>query len=117
MRAADIDKLIEEMKKQAGCDTCNNYDGIKCRSCLWDDAITLGMDGVRHILKGIAKRAKVSNVHPHRFRRTLASDLAARGMDIQDIQRLLGHTNINTTMRYVYVNNAKVESSYKQHIA
>lgn len=77
----------------------------------------LGMDGVRHILKGIAKRAKVSNVHPHRFRRTLASDLAARGMDIQDIQRLLGHTNINTTMRYVYVNNAKVESSYKQHIA
>lgn len=78
---------------------------------------SLGVCGVRFILKEIAKRAKVSNVHPHRFRRTFASGLAARGMDVQDIQRLLGHTDINTTMRYVYVSNAKIESSYKQYIA
>ena len=77
----------------------------------------LGVCGVRYILKGIAERAKVSNVHPHRFRRTFASGLAARGMDVQDIQRLLGHTDINTTMRYVYISNEKIESSYKQHIA
>jgi site-specific recombinase XerD len=77
----------------------------------------LGVCGVRYILNEIAKRAKVTNVHPHRFRRTFASGLAARGMDVQDIQRLLGHTNINTTMRYVYISSEKIESSYKQHIA
>ena len=77
----------------------------------------LGVCGVRYILKGIAERAKVSNVHPHRFRRTFASGLAARGMDVQGIQRLLGHTNINTTMRYVYVNDAQISSSYRQYIA
>lgn len=77
----------------------------------------LGACGVRFILKGIAERANVENVHPHRFRRTFASGLAARGMDVQDIQRLLGHTNINTTMEYVYVSNSKVSSAYRKYIA
>lgn len=40
MRIIDADKLMEEMRKQAGCDTCNNWGGIKCRSCPWDDAMT-----------------------------------------------------------------------------
>lgn len=73
--------------------------------------------GVRYILKTIASRAGVENVHPHRFRRTFASGLAARGMPVQEIQLLLGHSNVNTTMEYVYVNDQKVGYSYKQYIA
>lgn len=77
----------------------------------------LNAGGIRHILKAIAKRAGVENVHPHRFRRTFASGLAARGMDVQEIQKLMGHTQIDTTMKYVYTDNQKVSASYRQYIA
>jgi len=73
--------------------------------------------GIRRMLKTIGERAGVSNVHPHRFRRTLATNLADRGMDIQDIQQILGHSNISTTMRYVKVTDKKVKASYQKYIA
>ena len=73
--------------------------------------------GIRAILATIANRAGVKDVHPHRFRRTFATKLAARGMDIQEIQRLLGHTNINTTMRYIQINDSQVQASYRRFIA
>ena len=77
----------------------------------------LNAGGIRFILNGIAKRAGVENVHPHRFRRTFATGLARRGMEVQEIQQLLGHTSIETTMRYVTVDTDKVQSSYRQYIA
>lgn len=76
--------------------------------------ITAG--GVRYILKKLEEKAGVENIHPHRFRRTFATKLAARGMDIQEIQKLLGHTNINTTMQYVHINNDKIKASYNLFI-
>lgn len=77
----------------------------------------LNAGGVRFLLHELEKRAGVDNVHPHRFRRTLASKLASRGMNIQDIQHLLGHTNINTTMEYVHMSNNAVHASYLRYIA
>ena len=73
--------------------------------------------GIRHSLKQIGKRAGVTNVHPHRFRRTFATRLAASGMDVREIQVLLGHRNLNTTM--VYINNDKesVKASYRKHVS
>lgn len=73
--------------------------------------------GVRYILKELGKRAGVENVHPHRFRRTFASGLALRGMDVQDIMILLGHSNIDTTMEYVYTSNEKAKASYQRYVA
>lgn len=73
--------------------------------------------GIRFILNELADRAKVENVHPHRFRRTFATNLAKRGMEIQEIQRLLGHSNINTTMTYVCVDDTRVQASYRRYIA
>lgn len=73
--------------------------------------------GIRFVLNGIAKRAGVPNTHPHRFRRTFATGLAARGMDIQEIQKLMGHADINTTMTYVYTNDEQVMNSYNKYIA
>ena len=73
--------------------------------------------GIRTLLNVIAARAGVENVHPHRFRRTFATRLAARGMAIQEIQRLMGHTDINTTMTYIYMDDAQIVSSYMKHTA
>ena len=73
--------------------------------------------GIRKALNVIAKRSGVDHVHPHRFRRTFATNLAKRGMDIQEIQRLLGHSNINTTMVYVRTDDSKVQASYKRYSA
>lgn len=77
----------------------------------------LNPGGVRKILNTIAVRAGVENVHPHRFRRTFATNLAKRGMEIQSIQRLMGHTNLNTTMVYIALDDSQLQASYKQHIA
>ena len=73
--------------------------------------------GIRSVLNTLAKRAGVENVQPHRFRRTFATGLAARGMEIQEIQKLLGHSDINTTLQYVCVNDDNVKASYKKYIA
>lgn len=71
--------------------------------------------GIRSILKTIEKRSGVKNVHPHRFRRTFASSLAARGMNIQEIKRIMGHSSISTTMTYIYVDDIAVQMSYKKY--
>lgn len=73
--------------------------------------------GIRFILNRIASRAGVTNVHPHRFRRTFATGLAKRGMDIREIQKLLGHSNINTTLEYVCTDTEGVKASYRKYIA
>lgn len=71
--------------------------------------------GVRSLLKIIEKNSGVTNVHPHRFRRTLATNLADRGMPINEIKIILGHANINTTMVYVCVNDKRVNNSYDRY--
>lgn len=73
--------------------------------------------GVRGVLKNIGKRAHVENVHPHRFRRTLATNLATRGMPVQDISRILGHSNLDTTMIYVNMSDVNVKMSYMRYSA
>lgn len=75
----------------------------------------IAVDGIQHILRTIGQRASVRDVHPHRFRRTFATGLAKRGMDVQEIQRLLGHTNINTTMIYVTTDESSVQMSYRKY--
>ena len=73
--------------------------------------------GIRAILKAIESRSGVSNVHPHRFRRTFATNLSKRGMEIQEIRKLLGHSNINTTLEYIYTDDSKIHALYKQYTA
>ena len=73
--------------------------------------------GIRALLKSLQKRSMVDNVHPHRFRRTFATTMARRGMDIQDIKTLMGHTNINTTMVYISLDRTAINCSYLKHIA
>ncbi len=73
--------------------------------------------GVRDMLRKLGEKSGVESVHPHRFRRTFATNLANRGMKVQEIQKLLGHSNINTTMCYVCTDEKHIQMSYTQHIA
>lgn len=57
------------------------------------------------MLVKLGQRAQVENVHPHRFRRTLATNLIHRGMSIQQVAKILGHEKLDTTMKYVYLDD------------
>ena len=72
---------------------------------------------IQKLVKQIGKRASVDDVHPHRFRRTFATNLVNRGMDIQEVQKLLGHSSINTTLVYVATDDKKVRASYSRYSA
>lgn len=72
--------------------------------------------GIRKRLNEIGEEAGVQNVHPHRFRRTLATNLIDHGMAIQDVAFILGHEKIDTTMKYVYVEKQNVKNSYRKYL-
>lgn len=71
--------------------------------------------GVRYMLKQLAKKTGVQNVHPHRFRRTLATNLIVHGMPIQEVAAVLGHDKIDTTMGYVFMEKSSVKNSYRKY--
>jgi len=70
--------------------------------------------GIRVMLKRLEVKSGVSNVHPHRFRRTLATKLINHGMPIQNVKTILGHDKIDTTMQYVYIEQSNVQESYRR---
>jgi site-specific recombinase XerD len=71
--------------------------------------------GVRCTLKELAERAGVEHCHPHKFRRTLATELGRHGMPIQEIATVLGHDKIDTTMKYVIVNEEETKHDYRRY--
>ena len=75
----------------------------------------LQKNGFEQRLHKIAKKAGVENVHPHRFRRTLATQLIRNGMPIEEVAMLLGHEKIDTTRTYVAIAQDRVKSSYNQY--
>lgn len=70
--------------------------------------------GIRSRLHSIGDKANVENVDPHRFRRTLATNLINHGMTIQEVATILGHEKIDTTMMYIYIAQENVKNSYKK---
>ncbi len=70
--------------------------------------------GLEDIINRIAAAANVKNVHPHRFRRTSATDLLNAGMPIEQVQELLGHKSIETTRIYCTVNQEAVKHNHKR---
>lgn len=73
-------------------------------------------DGVRWILHSIENKTGIKNIHPHRFRRTLATDLLNKGMPIQDVAKLLGHSNVKVTQKYYYHTDKKVEIEFRKYM-
>ena len=68
--------------------------------------------GIEAIIKRLGKSAGVGNAHPHRYRRTLATNMLDRGMNIQDVAAILGHADLKTTQVYCYISQANVKAAY-----
>ena len=75
----------------------------------------LGKNGIEVLLKRIGRKAGVINVHPHRYRRTLATNLLDRGMNIQDVAVILGHADLKTTQVYCYISQKNVKNAYSKY--
>ena len=76
----------------------------------------LGKDGVQKMIHLTASRAGVARAFPHKFRRTLATRAIGKGMPIEQVQHLLGHKRIDTTLHYAMVNEANVKISHQRFI-
>lgn len=75
----------------------------------------LGTNGVRVMLKELARIAGIDSViHPHKFRRTLATEMTRHGMPIQEVANILGHDKLDTTMQYVILDRDTVKASYRK---
>ena len=81
------------------------------------EAKGLSISRIEKIIKAIGERAGVENTHPHRFRRTTATTAIGRGMPIEQVQQLLGHTSIETTTRYAIVSQKNVKASHERYLA
>lgn len=77
----------------------------------------LGISGVERRIRKLGNLSKIKKVHPHKFRRTLATNAIDKGMPIEQVQRLLGHVQIDTTMQYAMVNQSNVKISHKKFIS
>lgn len=74
-------------------------------------------NAIEAIVRKIGQRAGVDTVHPHRFRRTLATSMIDRGASLLDVQRILGHEDIRTTQVYVYTSQGNVKAAFERYAA
>ena len=74
------------------------------------------INGVENRLKSIGSSLGIKKVHPHKFRRTLATAAIDKGMPVEQLQRLLGHERIDTTMQYAMVKQSNVKDSHRRFI-
>jgi len=77
----------------------------------------LKIGGVEVRLRNIGKSLDIPKVHPHKFRRTLATAAIDKGMPIEQLQRLLGHQRIDTTMQYAMVKQSNVKLAHRKYIS
>lgn len=75
-----------------------------------------GITGVETTIRNIGKAAGVKKAHPHRFRKTMATNLLNKGMPMEQVQSLLGHETIDTTTIYALTNDDHVSYSHKRYI-
>ncbi len=78
------------------------------------ERITIG--GIESRLRKLGQNLNIHKVHPHKFRRTLATMAIDKGMPIEQLQRLLGHQRIDTTLQYAMVKQSNVKLAHKKYI-
>lgn len=76
----------------------------------------LSISGVEKFLANLGNKSQVRHVHPHKFRRTMATMAIEKGMPIEQVQKLLGHTKIDTTLHYAIVNQVSVKMAHRKFI-
>ena len=76
----------------------------------------LQISGVEIRLRELGRRLSLDRIHPHKFRRTMATRAIDKGMPIEQVQKILGHSQIDTTMQYAIVNQSNVKTSHQKFI-
>lgn len=77
----------------------------------------LKISGVEIRLRELGRRIEIGRIHPHKFRRSMATRAIDKGMPIEQVQKILGHSQIDTTMHYAIVNQNNVKNSHRKYIA
>lgn len=77
----------------------------------------LSIGGVEVMIRRLGKKTGIEKCHPHKFRRTMATVAIDKGMPIEQVQKLLGHEKIDTTLRYALVKQSNVKSAHRKYIA
>lgn len=77
----------------------------------------LKISGVEIRIRELGRSINLNRIHPHKFRRTMATRAIDKGMPIEQVQKILGHSQIDTTMQYAIVNQNNVKSSHQRYIA
>ena len=77
----------------------------------------LKISGVEIRLRQLGRKLDLEKIHPHKFRRTMATRAIDKGMPIEQVQKILGHSQIDTTMEYAIVNQKNVKLSHRRFIA
>ena len=75
------------------------------------------ISGVEIRVRQLGKRLNLDRIHPHKFRRTMATRAIDKGMPIEQVQKILGHSQIDTTMQYAMVNQGNVKNAHRKFIA
>lgn len=76
----------------------------------------MSKESIEKLLKKIEVRSCVENIHPHRFRRTCATNLLNKGMPIQSVQKILGHKSLDTTMQYCCVDEENIRNEHRKYM-
>lgn len=76
----------------------------------------MSINGIENRLKILGKKAGIGKVYPHKFRRTLATNAIDKGMPIEQVQKLLGHERIDTTLHYAMVKQSNVKIAHRRYI-
>ena len=77
----------------------------------------LKISGVEIRLRELGRKLNLEKIHPHKFRRSMATRAIDKGMPIEQVQKILGHSQIDTTMQYAMVNQNNVKNSHQKYIA
>lgn len=77
----------------------------------------LNISGVEIRIRQLGRSISVEKIHPHKFRRTMATRAIDKGMPIEQVQKILGHSQIDTTMQYAMVNQSNVKNAHRKYIA
>ena len=77
----------------------------------------LKISGVEIRMRSLGRSNNMTRIHPHKFRRTMATRAIDKGMPIEQVQKILGHSQIDTTMQYAMVNQSNVKSSHRKYMA
>ena len=74
----------------------------------------ISIDSVQSLLKKLGQQTNIEKVHPHKFRRTLATNLLNKGMPLENVSRILGHAKLDTTMGYCNVSDKTIQNEYNK---